>query len=253
MKSQKIEVVPFRTAFYYSEDRQAQVVKFSYASKLKEDRFKQLSGYFVCRDFLGDVLFSEEKNIPIKIYGFCWNPADGKIDRDKTRLLLKFSNEKQEEFLIKNLNILNEIEKENDLELTEISQSTEAREFLLEGDRRWQSSIILISAYSFLLKCLTYEIKDSLRDVQKFAGNEAVMLSGNNYDRLTKILKNLKRFGFDEKSSKFTVSGTNESGLGNTIHHYSGWYSHVMNSLGHADYHTGSGNSYYEIVKEVCG
>src|SRR5258705_10692706 len=98
-KTAQVQIIPFDEHFSYSEEGQYHHVGFAYAH-LEGEKAKQLCGYFVCRDFLGDALFAEEQDKPAKIYGFSWTPSKQKIDRDKPRLLLQFSkSEMKEKFL----------------------------------------------------------------------------------------------------------------------------------------------------------
>lgn len=243
----KIQIVPFDGHFSYSQDGQFHNVGFAYAH-LDGVKAHQLCGYFVCRDFLGDALFAEEQKVPIRIYGFTWTPEKQKIDRDKTRLLVQVSSLEMRKTFEKNLPILYGVEKDNDFEQTVVTDSNEELEFLVEADPRWQESVVLISLYSFLLKCLTYDIKKIEDIVEKYEDSNEANLAHNTLKKLPKILKNLKRFGLDEESKKFTVSGTKDTRITGTVHHYSGW--HSVSAPARECY---SENPYLNIVKEICG
>jgi hypothetical protein len=108
--------------------------------------------------------------------------------------------------------------------------------------------VVLISLYSFVLKCLTYNIKEIEDIVDKYEDSNEAELAKNTLKKLPKILKNLKRFGLDEESKKFTVSGTKDKSITGTVHHYSGW--HSVSAPNPSCY---SGNPYLKIVEELCG
>ncbi len=242
----KLKIVPFDEHFSYSQDGQYHDVGFAYAH-LDGENINQLCGYFVCRDFLGDALFAEEQGKKAQIYGFSWTPSKQKIDRDKTRLLLQFSSPELEKAFKKNLSILHGVEKDNDFALTVLTDSDKELELLVEGDSRWQASVVLISLYSFLLKCLTYDIKEVEDIVGKYEDSNEANLAQNTLKKLPKILKNLKRFGIDEESKKFTVTGTQDKSMTSTIHHYSGW--HSVSAPVSSCY---KNNPYLKIVEEIC-
>lgn len=246
-KPKTVQIIPFDEHFSYSQEGQYHDVGFAYAH-LEGEKAKQLCGYFVCRDFLGDALFAEEQGKQAKIYGFSWTPSKQKIDRDKTRLLLQFSSLEMKKAMEKNLSILHGVEKDNDFTLTTLTDSDKDSELLVEGDSNWQASVVLISLYSFLLKCLTYDIKKVEDIVEKYEDSNEANLAQNTLKKLPKILKNLRRFGLDEESKKFTVTGTQDKSMTGTIHHYSGW--HSVSAPASSCYQK---NPYLKIVEEICG
>lgn len=142
----------------YNEIVQSKEIGFSFCNK-KRNTIKQIFHWAICRDFLNDVLIAEEQNIKVNIYNFRYDPSKNKIDRDRTRFLLKFYDPKDIEYLLSNLSILNTIEKNNKFYPT-ILRKIEKDIYLVEGSKLWLNSTFSLHLYTFLLKAMTYEYHD---------------------------------------------------------------------------------------------
>lgn len=164
-----LEVAPKKV---YSEIGQQKKVLFAFCNK-KGNILTPIFDWVLCRDFLSDVLYAEENNTEVNKYNFVYNPAKNKIDRDKTRFLLKM-NEEDVTNLSTNLNILNKIEKDNRLVST-IIKHVEKNVYLVEGSKMWMNNTFSLHLYTFLLKAMCYEYKDNdkwIKELQKEDTNE---------------------------------------------------------------------------------
>lgn len=192
----KIKILPPK---HYAEIYQNQKVQFSYASK-KDDTYEQLNPFFICRDFLGDVLYAEEENKEVAVYGFEWNPKKKKIDRDATRLLLTSASEGHLTNIVANYGaILEPIEKKNDFEPTKLTLLHQDKKsyLVVEGDAVWQSSIFLMSLFSFFMKVLSYKYKDPeswMEEIPHTSRDDGRLLTDGVTAKLKKILPNLRVF-----------------------------------------------------------
>lgn len=143
---------------YYNEIFQKKKIGFSFCNK-EGNVLKQMFHWVICRDFLSDALVAEEWKIKVNKYDFRYDPAKQQIDRDKTRLLLKFYNLEDVEYLLHNLFRLNNIERSNGLLRTTIKK-VEEDTYLVEGSKMWLNSTFSLHLYTFLLKVMSYKYLD---------------------------------------------------------------------------------------------
>jgi len=166
----------------YSEIYQQKHITFSFCNKTKEGKeivLTQMFHWVQCRDFLSDVLFAEETKEKIDKYSFIYDPAKQKIDRDKTRLLVKFKFDKDVKNFLTNIHILHDIEASNRYGLTKFTL-VKNKIFLIEGSKMWQNTTFSLSLYTFLLKVLGYEFEKAsafsvvnwLKEIKEKATNE---------------------------------------------------------------------------------
>lgn len=141
----------------YIQSHQSNVIKFSFANK-EGDTITEIFAGVRCRDYLGDVLYSEENNEAMKVFGFKYDPAHQKIDRDKVRFVLQSTPDLLDN-IEKNIGIINDIETQHGLELSTVTRMAKDH-ILLEGDPKWMKTIYLISYYSFLVKVCSYVYND---------------------------------------------------------------------------------------------
>jgi len=196
---------------HYTQSVQPKLVLFSWAKAVDEDTVEQLFKMVMCRDYLGDVLWVEEHERELNIYGFHWTPTDPKLDKDKTRLLIQPQREEDCDFIIQNLDILHNIEKKNKWSLTRLVTSKD-RFILVEGDINWSSSIPLVSLYSYLIKVCAFEYKDTsdwLKELQEMKFEKSIngvpleVAYARSWTGLDKVLDNLHIFCDD----RLTVTG----------------------------------------------
>lgn len=137
----------------YAEDFQTNQFRFSYVYKVNNTTYEQLHSYILCRDFLGDALYSMESKKDFLIYGFSWKHTS-KFQKDKTRFVIQFPSKQGVETLKENLHILNKIEKANRFFQTKIIDVTESC-IIIEGSKKWMDRLWTISLYSYLLKAFS--------------------------------------------------------------------------------------------------
>lgn len=217
-----LKVIPFKPTSYLGEDTQYLNAKLSFVHVDKESAYELIPKCF-CRDFLTDVLISEELSVKINKYGFTYNPKETKIDRDKTRLLYTILDTSLIKNLEDNLNILHEIEGYIGVELTQISKTDTEDVLLVEGDNWWLQTTIHLSFYTFLLKCLLYEYKtaDWMGELVKKESNESRYLEVllPQFDTFLEFLQDLQPTNGCCGWSKYRTSDWN------TLHHSSGFLS----------------------------
>lgn len=226
----KVKILPSKSQAHFVEESQDKKIFMCYATKLEKNVFQKLHHMAICRDYFGDAIYSEQSGREISIFGFHWGPKypDLKLDRDKTRFCFKGSDEDDLGNLEKNLSILNKIEKKNGLVPTTFLEGEKEKgwEIIIEGDSKWMSSIFLISLYTYLLKCMCYEIKDKGKWVDCIIAHKT---KESNYvspyqDIFVKVLDNLERFGYDKASKDVKVHGQETDQLyAGTVHSSSGW------------------------------
>ncbi|MEO6066359.1 MAG: hypothetical protein ABIQ41_00090, partial [Gemmatimonadales bacterium] len=64
-------------------------LKFAFVN----EKYEQVTVPCICRDFLGDCIWSEKTKQPVSIYGFKYNYTDNPYDLENLRLSLTFPDE----------------------------------------------------------------------------------------------------------------------------------------------------------------
>ena len=154
---------------YYIEADQTKDIQLAFCNKIDDDLYMQF--YWAnCRDYFSDVLIAEEQNRRITMYDFSYDGTKSKIDRDKTRIIVKTNNEWDAANLEKNIIILHAIEESNGLEKTIFTRIKKNR-YLYEGDSFWLNTTFSLHIYTFLIKCMGYTFDDVAKwDVIMAAG-----------------------------------------------------------------------------------
>jgi hypothetical protein len=142
----------------YNEIFQSLSIKMSFVKKIEEG-YKELFFPVQCREFFNDVLYAEEHKHEIKIYNFKYDGRIPLLDRDKTRLSLHFPSESILTLFVSNFHHLHEVERKNNLFLTECNTTQHKNVLIIEGDPWWMTSAWAISIYTMMLKYLGYSIE----------------------------------------------------------------------------------------------
>lgn len=143
----------------YIEINQSYSLRYTYLKHVGENNYVEFFYPVKCKDFLNDILYAEETQKPVYIYGLSYDPRVDKIDRDKTRLALHFPSLEAKKKTIENLSFLHKLEKENGLEPTVITECYEHHLIaMVEGDPYWQKATYLISFYTSFLRWLGYPL-----------------------------------------------------------------------------------------------
>lgn len=170
---------PHTNKLSLAEIGQTLEIRMAYVHKESDGSYTQLHDSVKCRDFLGDVLFAEEQNKSVSIYGFNYKPTKTrKIDRDRLRLMLDFKgNMDTVKYFTQNVNIIREIEKSHKLIQTRIYVSSLTKDkLIIEASPFWQKSIFNMSLYTFILKAMGYNYKNNSQwfdELQSMSGVDA--------------------------------------------------------------------------------
>jgi len=194
-------------AKHFSEAYQSSKIQFAFCKRLRAGEYREMHYPTKCRDFLGDVLFSEEQGRGIEIYNFSWNPEKQKIDRDKVRFSITFPNKDSLFNFNANQIILTDVNKYVKRLAVIIPVKDNPLKLIVEADKIWQSSVMLISLFSFVLKIMAYPFKvpaDWLNEFPKTMYNDSQYYKGKEANFI-KILENLEKF-----SKIPSVSGWNK-------------------------------------------
>lgn len=176
----------------YSEIGQNKRILFSFAKK-EGNTIEVLFKPVQCRDYFSDILYVFATGKPVDVCGFKMDKKESeKINKDITTLYLSFTDPVSPDLFEKNLSVLHSIEKENHLRRTEVTTLSK-HEKLIEGSSFWLKSTPLLSLYTFLLKCIAYDLpksEDWLNFIRAQPSNEAGYAKC--IPDLSKYLKNLR-------------------------------------------------------------
>lgn len=206
----KKKFVPFKDT-YFNEIFQSNVIKFAFV-KETETEYIQQHGSVNCRDFLADVLHAEDIKEEFSIYKFSWNPDKTLIDRDKTKLVVKFQTTDQLNELKRNLHKLHELETKWKLRKTKIL-TVDSNTAIIIGSRFYLKKGFAISLYTFLLKA--FAIAPTFDEL---TGNELNYYTqcGDNFQ---KLLDNFRKV----LALKATVSGVTYYTNNSYTHNFAGF------------------------------
>lgn len=138
-----------RPKVMYAEIGQNSSTRFAFVSE-DEGKFTELFYPVKCRDFLGDVVFSNYYDKKVDIYYFTFHT---KLDQDHTKLSLFTPDENEHKLILDNLPYLWKIEDQNNLSRTEII-TIDKNTDILYADSFWQTKIWAISLYTHIIRCL---------------------------------------------------------------------------------------------------
>lgn len=229
----KIKINKFPEKQALAEIYQSKTVKLSFLRKTAEDTYIECNAPAQCRDFLHDIVFAAQTKIDYAIYGMSYDSKAHPLDLDVTRICIKMPDRKSAEAFLAHVPYLHAIEASNDLELSRVVP-VEDLVIFIEGSKFWQSSSVLVSLYTFLLRIMAYDVGDS-DDVAKgvFEKNpdtiDGQYLTKIGLATFSKVLINLKALAFDsfhgwENTDKMhnysgivTYFTANHNGLGATF------------------------------------
>jgi hypothetical protein len=143
-----------------SEIYQSVEIKFSFATVNDNNEVTRCHDWVKCRDFLGDVIMTAYTDKKTNIFGFSYNnKKNPPIDKQNTTLLLKFPNDKTRDFFLGNQFLLDKYNKINHLSPTSYIATEDPLVYLSIGDPFWQKNFVTISVYTFLMKCMGYNVQ----------------------------------------------------------------------------------------------
>lgn len=132
--------------------------KFSFAHKEEDGSYSNTMPWVKCRDYFGDALHAVQTSTKQGIYGFSFNPKKQPFDTDKCRLLIKFTNEESYNAYLKNYN---HFKKElrpltSNVGYGTIHKTDDPLVLLVVANPLWQQSVMNISWFTYVHKCLSY-------------------------------------------------------------------------------------------------
>jgi len=207
-----------------AEAHQSLIIKFSFAT-IDEDKkeVQRLHEWCMCRDFLGDVVYANVKQIITNIYNFRVDPAICKIDTTKTILVMKFDTQKSRDAFEANYkHIVHEVEAKNKLKSTKVFLTTDKLEIVVVADKFWQQSVWLISLYSYLLKasCFPYKNVVQWRDETIARGVTESLYAKKTYDVWEPLIDKLRKIFY--KKDVTGIKATTEPNI-HTVHNNTGF------------------------------
>jgi hypothetical protein len=199
--------------------------EFAYCRYDKEtDQLVQCHQFIHCRDFLIDVQEGSEKNQDVSIYSFKYLKSYPRIDQSNVSLLVRLHSPlKQFE---ENFQILKDAEdylKWMPSVATVVEYPGEKKNTIVwvMGDVAWQKSALSLSLYTYILKCLSYPIKDKAKWMEEILSKKTVEATYMDPDYMKFLLANL-----DDIVSKYkNFSGYKGAEPIHTVHNYTGFHS----------------------------
>lgn len=214
------------------EENQLLPFRFSFCiSGTEPETLQEITPKVQCRDFLGDVIISEQTKIPIRIYGFTYNPQKTSINHNLLQLLLTITDSKIIDNIKENLDILHKIEEELEiLEPTCIHHTNDNSVIYVASSPLWMWSTIHLSFYTFILKALGYKYKNKEKWIEELCDKKS---PEGKYAK--KLIKKYSFFIFwlNKFDPKDSVCGWFDKRLKDpvTIHNCSGFVSLLNNEL----------------------
>lgn len=179
-----------------------------------------------CRDFLGDAIVAVESNRDMEIYGFQFNENNPRPSSENTELLLRLPDGCLAN-LQKNLQILKDIEDVmgwNKTYAEEVKVTGEKQAIVwVCGDKKWSQAGVAFSLYTFLLKCMTYKIKDPANWIEEIRVSKGTEAAYCNAEYLNWLFINLPTLV--DKYPTFSGFKDQKKMDVNKIHNYIGFHS----------------------------
>lgn len=146
--------------------------------------YEQITPLVKCRDFMCDVYSSTLQKYDFSIYGMSWKGSTDKVDWNGANLLLKFPSDQAKTDFFANLKKLHQIEKNNKLTLTKITEVA-SDEVVVEGNKVWLQNCLTFSLYTLLLRVFCYPLKekDWITEFSKQSWSDSKYIA--NFDRPT--------------------------------------------------------------------
>lgn len=164
-------------------------IQFAYCIR-EDDVIKQTQAFAICRDYLGDFIWSERYKKPFQIYGMSADAKCEYLSKDATEFLIQCDEKKNFEAFPKWLPYLNDIEAKNELPLTTI-EPVDKNTYYLRADKIWTNSVFLVSLYTFLIK-LCCNVNGPEEILQEKISTNEVMYFRRVKPIWDKILSNIK-------------------------------------------------------------
>jgi len=123
--------------------------------------YEQVSSPCICRDFLGDCIWSYKTKEAVGLYGFKYSFADSPYDLEKLRLSLTFPTDESKINFLGNLAYLEDKQDLVGLKYKLVFSTQLKDTLVIELDKEWQADPWKLSLLTFYLKIMCYkDIKD---------------------------------------------------------------------------------------------
>ena len=249
---------------WLTEIRQNKGVRFALANLDEEKKEAvQLHEFVRCRDYFSDVLYCDENQCNMSVYGFKYDGTKNKLDKSSTNIILEMPSD--DTSIPFNFPKLNEIESKWNINPSEIFKLKEQREktiYLVKADPIFLNRTVLLSFYTLLLRMMAYPIPSFKVDLKEhLAGQDQSLYSGFSTSKKTahevfqSFLKNpFLIMEMEVPSSYSKVSGWAKKepyDKEEIIHNYSGVATYFL--LGKNPKYLGEGyyenNEYFSLAK----
>lgn len=189
----------------------------------EKDVYERITAFVKCRDFLCDVYSFSKAKMDFSIYSMKFAGSKESPDYDAVYLMAQFPDKDAKKSFLEHMELLKEIEKKNDFEVTTVVTLEGTEDVVLLGDKKWLASCLTFSLYTFLLRVLCYKFankKDWLKEFAKEKHSDSRYVESIHADTWKKILDDLSVLnvkpwcGLDPKTM-----GTS------AVHHNSGFVS----------------------------
>lgn len=184
-----------------------------------------ITPFVMCKDFLGDVFWSNKTNKEGNIYGFKWKPNEDKGILEKKHLYIVLRKVNQNKIVeaatedeVKAIAcLINKFDKANKFYKSKTELCEEGKNVIVKFDKKWTEIPYLWSAFLLLLR-IGFKY-DKISDVQEHYKSENNYLSRNDvmYMRTAKgLIKDLEEGFIDSTQTyeQYTAIGQVHNGSG---------------------------------------
>lgn len=223
MKSVKVTIDKSVKDNGMAEIYQSQNTQQALLRKVDDGHFERITNFVKCRDFLVDTYSYAKEKKDFGIYGFSFQGSKMQPDWSGAYLMLHFAEDKSRNNFLKNVKIIQSIEKKNKFTETEVREVKDSKDLIAIGDKQWLGNCLMFSFYSLLLRIACYDLnaeKDWIADFSSKGHSDSKYIASVPRKTMDKVLADLSLLetptfcGFDPK----------KDGVG-SIHHNSGFIS----------------------------
>lgn len=148
----------------FSEAGQSAPIKMMFGVLNPETKVVEAQHYLArCKDYLNDALYQTHVNKSMgEVYDFDWDPSTKLIQEDACRLIISCPQQCREDYIpFAGLRLLHSMEDKFNMIRTEVEAAEIAgnvdngvQYWVVHGDAGWQSSLPLLSLYTYLLRVI---------------------------------------------------------------------------------------------------
>lgn len=189
-----------------SQINQVTSILFAHCILKDKDTYEQSTPFCKCRDYFNDLIIKNQSKETFTIYGFVFDITQKKQrDEDHTLFALSIPDYVEYNNFIKNIIIyLPKIELTNKIKPYELIIPKNSNSILIiKADKYWQSHPLILSFFTFILRCFCYPLQKNKNDLytnvensdykHKSFSNEINYIKKLNHDLLLFFQNNLKQ------------------------------------------------------------